>query len=224
MSKCEGKPHRVLLVEDNEITRQRLCQVIEACSQLSIFAEVASCAAARIALNKGSPNVMLVDLGLPDGNGIELITEINKRGYDTEVMVLTVFRDEKTVISAIEAGASGYLLKDGDSDYIGDSIMRLLKGDSPISASIARHLLKRFSHPENVLELPKNIILPTLTKRETEVLNYVAKGFNSGEIAEMLVLSKHTITTYIKHIYRKLAVKSRTEAVYEAVKLGLLEL
>lgn len=222
--KQSHEPYSVLLVEDNNLTRARLRQVIELKPELYIYAEAANCKDAVSALDKGQPSVMLVDLGLPDGNGIQLITEISHRGYDTEVMVLTVFRDEKTVISAIEAGASGYLLKDGDSDYIGDSIIRLIQGDSPISASIARYLLKRFNQNEKPPLLSNNIAVPQLTKRETEILNYVAKGFKSTEIASILSLSYLTVNTHIKKIYKKLVVKSRTEAVFEAVKLGILDL
>jgi DNA-binding NarL/FixJ family response regulator len=223
MNSHSNNQYSVLLIEDDEITRQRLRQVIESHPTLTIFAEAASCAEARAALDVGPPSVMLIDLGLPDGSGIDLISDISNRGYQTEVMVLTVFRDEKSVVSAIEAGASGYLLKDGESDYIGDSIVRLLNGDSPISASIARHLLKRFNRPDQQANLPKNITTPSLTKREAQILNYVAKGFNTAEMAGILSLSHHTITTHIKQIYKKLSVKSRTEAVYEATKLGIIE-
>ena len=217
------KNYSVFIVEDQEGARERVRRIIDSHPQLFVLGDAHDCQSAKLFLDNHQPDVMLVDLGLPDGNGIDLIKEIGFRGYNTEIMVLTVLRDEKHVLSAIEAGATGYLLKDGDPEYIGDSIIRLVNGDSPISASIARHLLKRFNNIDTKT-FPEHVESPQITKREKEVLQYVAKGFNAPEISEMLSLSTHTVSAHIKHIYKKLAVKSRTEAVYEAVKLGLVDL
>ncbi len=212
----------VLLVEDDENTRDRLAQVIANHPQLQLAGVTENLAQARRYLQNIEPDVLLCDLGLPDGNGIELIREIRSRGYKTEAMVITVFGDEKHVISAIEAGATGYLLKDGRANYIGDSIVQMMNGGSPISAAIARHLLKRFNlgAQENNQEAPAQ---NTLSQQEITVLRYLAKGFNYSDIAGLLNISHHTVTTYIKRIYRKLAVHSRGEAVYEAHKMGIIE-
>ncbi len=212
----------VLLVEDDENTRDRLAQVIANHPQLQLAGVTENLAQARRYLQNIEPDVLLCDLGLPDGNGIELIREIRSRGYKTEAMVITVFGDEKHVISAIEAGATGYLLKDGRANYIGDSIVQMMNGGSPISAAIARHLLKRFNlgAQENNQKAPAQ---NTLSQQEITVLRYLAKGFNYSDIAGLLNISHHTVTTYIKRIYRKLAVHSRGEAVYEAHKMGIIE-
>jgi len=213
----------VLLVEDQDHTRERIAHVIAGHPQLTLLAAVGNCAAALDALAEHTPRVLLTDLGLPDGNGIDLIREVQSKHPTTDCMVITVFGDEKHVIGAIEAGASGYLLKDGSADYIGQSIMQMLNGGSPISASIARYLLKRFQTPPVATVDPATTV-PKLTEREQEVLKLIAKGFAYGEIADMLHLSVHTVTSHIKQIYRKLAVRSRGEAVYEAMQLGLLNL
>ena len=217
--------HSVLLVEDQDHTRERLARVIEGHPQLTLLAAVGTFAEAQEQLAKQPPRVLLTDLGLPDGNGIDLIRTAQANHPETDCMVITVFGDEKHVIGAIEAGASGYLLKDGSADYIGQSIMQMLNGGSPISASIARYLLKRFQAPPaaNPSE-PTPADAPKLTEREQEVLKLIAKGFAYGEIADMLHLSVHTVTSHIKQIYRKLAVRSRGEAVYEAMQLGLLNI
>ena len=174
-------------------------------------------------------------LGLPDGDGTDLIHDVFRRGYDTDVMVITVFGDEKHVIRAIEAGATGYILKDGSNNYIAQSILQLKEGGSPISAPIARYLLNRFRGSEQTKKAEidsktaseidnKNLDLPHLTKREKEVLSQLSRGFNFIEIAQHLNISPHTVTSHVKHIYRKLAVRSRSEAVFEAMQLGLIEL
>jgi len=215
--------YSVLLVEDDAHTRTRLARLIGAHPQLDLSAAVGSCLAAREALARATTDVMLVDLGLPDGSGIDLIQEGRRAAKPIEAMVITVFGDERHVLSAIEAGASGYLLKDGDSAYIGESIMQMLAGGSPISAPIARHLLRRFQPPASAT-LDGEATVPGLTQREREVLELVAKGFSYAEIAGALTMSVHTVTTHVKSIYRKLEVSSRGAAVFEAVQLGLIRL
>lgn len=217
MAGSESNRYSVLLVEDDENTRERLRRIIDGHDQLSVVAAVATCAAARAAFQAGPPSVLLVDLDLPDGNGTDLIREFKQIQPAIEAMVITVFGDEQHVVAAIEAGASGYLLKDGSSDYIGESIMQLLAGGSPISAGIARYLLKRFQPVE---PRPDSDLL---TAREREVLELVAKGFSYNEIGDVLGMSVHTVTSHIKHIYRKLAVRSRGEAVFEAMQRGLIK-
>lgn len=211
--------HSVLLVEDEVRTRSHLARSIESEPGLALSAAVGSCAEARAALREAPPDVLLTDLDLPDGNGIELIREVRQRWPRTEIMVVTVSGDERTVLSAVEAGAGSYLLKQGTREEIGAAILQLLEGGSPISAPIARHLLRRFQAPDHVArDLPD----AHLTERETEILKLVAKGFRSSEIGELLSISPHTVTTHIRHIYEKLEVNSRGAAVYEAVNRGLI--
>lgn len=214
--------YSVLLVEDEDNTRERLAQVIESHPELKLIEKDATVAEARACIEREQPDVLLCDLGLPDGNGIDIIREIRDRGYKTETMVITVFGDEQHVVSAIEAGATGYLLKDGRADYIADSIMQMMAGVSPISASIARHLLKKFKAGNH--DATHDESQQKLSKQEIAVLRYLAKGFNCSDIAGLLDISSHTVTTYIKRIYRKLAVHSRGEAVYEAHKLGIINM
>jgi DNA-binding NarL/FixJ family response regulator len=223
--------YSVLLVEDDSHTRDLLESIVNAHEQLNILAAVGTHSEGLAVLEKQQPDVLLVDLGLPDGDGTDLIHDVFRRGYDTDVMVITVFGDEKHVIRAIEAGATGYILKDGSNNYIAQSILQLKEGGSPISAPIARYLLNRFRGSEQIKKAEvdskvdnKNIDLPHLTKREKEVLSQLSRGFNFIEIAKNLDISPHTVTSHVKHIYRKLAVRSRSEAVFEAMQLGLIEL
>jgi DNA-binding NarL/FixJ family response regulator len=136
-------------------------------------------------------------------------------------MVITVFGDESHVVTAIEAGATGYLLKDSPSERIGQAVLELVGGGSPISPAIARHLLKRF-RPANP-GTTAAVALPGLTDREHEVLALLVKGFTYAEIGDLLSISAHTVTSHVKNLYRKLEVRSRAEAVYEALTLGLVK-
>ena len=214
------KRHSILLVEDDEVTRSRLAQAIRTHPELELVGEAGSLEAARAAIARRTPDVLLVDLGLPDGSGVDLIREAKRDNAPTEAMVITVFGDEQHVVAAIEAGATGYILKDGSSRYVADSILELVRGGAPISPAIARHLLRRFREPSPPAPAPD---APDLTGREREVLGLLVKGFTFAEIGDLLGISAHTVTTHVKHIYGKLEVRSRAEAVYEAMQLGLVE-
>ncbi len=213
-------PITVLLVEDKPRTRQRIASAVENASKLRLIGTAANVAEGREALDREAPDVLLTDLGLPDGSGIELIRKVRRGCGDTQSMVVTVFADEEHVMAAVEAGAAGYLLKDATDREIADSVSELAAGGSPISPSIARHILRRFqADPEPV----DSDDAPGLSERELEVLAFVAKGFSSPEIAKLLELSPHTIKSHVRHIYAKLEVGSRGAAVYEAVQRGLLD-
>jgi len=225
-----GKMIQVAVVEDVKDTRENLVRVISADKHFQVSATASTLTEGLALLSERPADVLLVDLGLPDGSGIDLIRNAAERYEDMDIMVITVFGDERNVVRAIEAGASGYLLKDGETETIAESIMQLVEGGSPISPGIARYLLKRFQSPSLSPSSPSLSAIDTvcenpdfsLTKREQEVLNLIAKGFRYDEIAELLSLSTHTITSHIKNLYKKLAVHSRGEAVFEATRLGLL--
>src|SRR6185369_9399624 len=140
----DAGPYSILLVEDDAATRARLAGSVVRHPALTLIGEAGSCKEALAHLAQTAPDVLLVDLGLPDGSGVDVIRELKRRSYATEAMVITVFGDEQHVVAAIEAGASGYLLKDGSAEYVCDSILELMRGGSPISPAIARHLLRRF--------------------------------------------------------------------------------
>jgi DNA-binding NarL/FixJ family response regulator len=168
------------------------------------------------------PDVLLVDLGLPDRPGLDLIRHAARHLPDCDIMVITVFGDEKHVIESIEAGATGYLHKDSlPRDFV-EQIRLLHGGASPISPVIARQILTRFQPPRRPAGRNGERQTPVLSEREHEVLTLVTKGFTYDEIAKLLAVSTHTVMTYVKRIYRKLQVNSKTEAVYEARKMGLL--
>ncbi len=211
----------VMIVEDDPAFLTRFCKIIASDATLELFAAVADLGSARQAISKSAPDVLLTDLGLPDGSGIDLIRDTSQRHPATDIMVITVFGDEEHVLGAIEAGATGYILKDSIPEEFVGLITQLRAGGSPISPGIARQLLKRFQHRADPPD-EKPADTTGLSARETEVLALIAKGFSFAEIARLLSISPHTVTTHVKKIYQKLAVHSRGEAVYEAGKLGLI--
>lgn len=222
----EAKEYSVLLLEDMPSIRICLAELIAMQPGLSLQCAAATCAEAREAMESGQPDVLVADLGLPDGSGIDVIREARKRFPDIEVMVLSVFDDEENVVQALEAGATGYLLKE-QADGIGDAIRALVRGESMINPKVARFLLKRFTIVRDDTPVPETVVhetSPALSEREYDVLNCIAKGYSYGEIAELLDLSMNTIRTHIRNIYRKLAVCSRSEAVFEAANRGIINL
>jgi len=208
----------VLIVEDNANFRSAFAQAIDATEDMRVVGAAGDLADGLALLKKSAPDVLLVDIGLPDGSGISLIRYAAHHLSNCECMVVTVFAEDNLVIESIEAGATGYLLKDARDVDIVQQVRLLVNGGSPISPAIARRLLSRIGNREAA---PTKII--TLSTQERLVLSMSAKGYNYEEIARLMVLSRHTIETYVKRMYRKLQVHSKTEAVYEARKLGLMD-
>lgn len=175
-------------------------------------------------LKHATPDVLLLDIGLPDGSGIDIIRHVKGSNLNTGVIVLSAFGDEKHVVEAISAGAVGYLSKDETHQTIEASILQVLNGGSPISPKIARDLLNYFqdSMPKPALKSDSVNEGIKLTKREVEILRKIAKGFTCKEISEMEYLSYHTIATHVRNIYKKLSVSSRAGAVFEAYNLRLI--
>jgi DNA-binding NarL/FixJ family response regulator len=211
----------VMIVEDDPAFLTRFCKIVASDAALALFGAVADLASARQVMSKSAPDVLLTDLGLPDGNGIDLVRETSHRYPGTDIMVITVFGDEEHVLAAIEAGATGYILKDSIPEQFVELIKQLRAGGSPITPIIARQLLKRFKSGV-ITSDQKPADDAGLSARESEVLSLIAKGFSFTEIARLLTISPHTVTTHVKRIYQKLAVHSRGEAVYEASKLGII--
>jgi len=217
-------PIRVALVEDNLHFQSEVVKSIRASADAVLVGIAGNCTEALAMLKQPAADVLLVDLGLPDGSGIEVIRAAPAAWPRCGIMVCTALGDESHVMRAIEAGASGYLLKDIGPENMLDEIRSLHAGGSPISPVIARQILTRFRDPAPA-PAPQKAPEPgaaLLSGREREVLELITKGFTAEEIAELLKVSRHTVLTYVRRIYGKLKVSSRAEAIYEAKQQGIL--
>lgn len=231
-----SSPIRVAIVEDDPGLLDMLTRAVSAAQDMQLSG-VATSRAEALALLEGPPaDVLLVDLGLPDGSGIDVIHATARRWGQCNIMVSTSFTDVTHVMRSIEAGAAGYLLKDSSPERIVDEIRCLASGGSPISPIIARQILTRLrpriagpgvSGISGISgareEGPNAAPSPLLSAREKEVLDLITKGFTAQEIANLMQLSPFTVQTFVRRIYGKLKVKSKAEAIYEARTLGLLD-
>lgn len=217
-------PTAVIIVEDEPEFRRRFAQIVESEPSMRLAGVASTRREAQALLEKEHFDVLLIDLGLPDGNGIDLIKQVSQSRPEADIMVVTVFGDEQHVVSSIEAGATGYILKDSTPADVISCIRLLRAGGSPVSPVVARSVLRAIRNRMNAepaTRAPQPESNP-LSTRETEILQLLAKGMSFNEIGEILGISPHTVTAHIKKIYRKLAVHSRGEAVYEATQMGLL--
>jgi DNA-binding NarL/FixJ family response regulator len=215
-------PISVAIVEDDAAFRGLLADAVVATPDLLLLGTAEDVASGRRLLERHAPDVLLVDLGLPDGSGIELIRHAAQRLPACDVLVITAFGDERHVIEAIEAGATGYLHKDAaDADLVAQ-IRALHAGGSPISPVIARRLLARLAGSAVPAPALPDDPVGGLSAQEHKVLSMSAKGYTYEETAALLGVSRLTVQTYVKRIYRKLQVHTKTEAVYEARRIGWL--
>lgn len=215
-------PISVALVDDDPAMCEALERVIRAEPTLR-FAFGASTAAELLAWFESHPvDVLLVDLGLPDRPGLDVIRRCRELQPACASMVLTIFGDEVNMLSAFEAGASGYLLKDGTESDLATHILSLHAGGSPMSPTIARQLLVRW-RGRGAGQAVAVAAADALSPRETEVLSLIARGFTYAEVATRTGVLLSTVQSHVRNIYGKLDVHNKAEAVFEARQLGILD-
>ncbi|MEP9357715.1 response regulator transcription factor [Sphingomonas sp. KR3-1] len=217
---------KVALVEDDIVFQNSFAAAVGHAGDIQLIGMAHNVAQARKMLAGDPLDVLVVDLGLPDGSGIDVIRDAHAAWPDCGIMVSTTFADEKHVIASIEAGAAGYLLKDSSPEKIADEIRALHAGGSPISPRIARQILLRFRPSEPVpsaatIAAAEPMASP-LSPREREALELITKGFSYDEIAELMLVSRNTVMTFVRRIYQKLEVTSKAEAIFEARNHGIL--
>ncbi len=214
-------PIAVAIVEDDPVFSGALRQVVLDAADMHLLGLATTQAEGLAMLAGPAADVLLVDLGLPDGSGIAVIRAAAQRWPNCSIMVSTNFGDETHVMRSIEAGAAGYLLKDSSPSRMGDEIRSLARGGSPISPIIARQVLARFRSPAPAAAVAEDSA-SQLSQREKEVLDYITKGFTVPEIAGLMQLSHFTVRTFVRRIYSKLKVTSKAEAIFEARQQGLV--
>ncbi|MBI3194094.1 MAG: response regulator transcription factor [Ignavibacteriae bacterium] len=204
---------RVSIVEDDERIRESLIVLIDGAEGFRCVSAYDSAEDALSDLKLKDPDVVLMDINLPNMNGIECVRKLKTSLPKTNIIMLTVFEDNNKIFSALEAGASGYLLKRTSPDQLLNAIKEVQNGGSPMSSQIARKVVQSFHKP---VEQNREIIL--LSEREKEVMNLLVEGFLYKEIAEKLFISVDTVHSHIRRIYEKLQVRSRTQAVVKFLK------
>ncbi len=163
-------------------------------------------------------DLVVADLHLPDGSGIELVQQAKSHHPECHVVVATIFSDNQHLFPALQAGADGYLLKDESKEDIAKMLGGILEGKPPISASVAQHMLHHFHQQTSTSDAQKEA---GLSAREQEILTYIAKGMSTKACADLMSISYHTASDHIRNVYRKLGVNSRAEATLEAVRMGI---
>lgn len=221
---CADRVISVALVEDDAGTRARLAQVLNQAPHIGLVYQANTASEMLGWLRGNRVDVLLVDLGLPDRSGLDVVRHCHEHAPATDVMVVTLFGDESHMIRAFEAGARGYLLKDGTEADLARHVVNLHAGGSPMSPLIARQLLERFTAPHNptAASSESRAIAAQVTEREREVLLTLSRGYTYSEAAVLLGIANSTVQSHVKNIYSKLAVRSRTEAIFEARQIGLL--
>lgn len=212
-------PWSVVLLEDDKDTRHFFESCVRAHARLTLSASFAALTPAQTWFESNTADVLLTDLALPDGHGLTLIRELARRHPECDILVVSVFGDEDTVIACVEAGAVGYIHKDSTPADVAQVIVDVRQGASPISPMIARKLLERLRRKPVARTAPAGLLSP----RESEVLELIARGYGYAEIARLQGVTMHTVQSHIKNLYGKLAVHSRSEAVFEATRMGLLD-
>jgi DNA-binding NarL/FixJ family response regulator len=215
----------VLIVEDLPDTQRWLADIVAQAFPGTTVQLAGSVAAARALLPTRQWALALIDLGLPDGSGIDLISQINETLPHLPAIVTTIYDDDDNLFSALAAGASGYLLKSQAAPALARQLRQQQQGYPPMSPSIARRLLTHFRQQAALGETTLGDAASPplqLTAREQDVLRCIGHGMRTQEAAAELGLTEHTVTTYIRNLYEKLNISSRAEAALEAARRGLL--
>ncbi|MHB8419282.1 MAG: response regulator [Myxococcales bacterium] len=230
------EPIKLFVVEDQAKILKNQLKLLESVPELSILGSAMTGEAALEAIERTLPDVVLCDLGLPKMSGIEVTRNVKARHPGVEVLIFTIFDEEEKVLEAIRAGAAGYLLKGATADKIVEAIKDVRGGGTVIQPSLARRLLRHFNPdglaaPRLAAPAPgpatskqaQEEDTPALTQREGEILELIAKGLSNTEAGHALGIAPATIRTHLEHIYAKLEVTNRVEAVTEGIRKGLID-
>ncbi len=210
---------RILIVDDHPLVREGLATVLSQADDLEVVGQAGDGIEAVSQAQQLHPHIILMDLQMPEMNGVGAIHKIRENGQDTGIIILTTYDTDDHIFRGLEAGANAYLLKDSPPADVLDAVRAVHRGESVIEPKVARRLLDRFTQVSRTPATEGG-----LSSREVEVLELMAKGAGNKEIASALVIGESTVKAHIIHIFNKLGVKGRTEAVADAVKRGIIKL
>lgn len=206
---------RILIADDHPLVRKGLRSVLGAVPEFEVVGEAATGREAAERAAALQPDVVLMDLQMPGGSGIEATREVVRTSPQIRVLVVTLFEDDESMFTALRAGARGYVLKDAHEEDVVAAVRAVGRGEAIFSPSVANRLLSYFAAPR----APE--VFPTLTDREREVLKLIARGVSNAVIAKQLGLSPKTVGNYVSNIFGKLQVADRAEAIVRAREAGL---
>lgn len=216
----ETKPIRVVLADDHALVREGTRRLLEAEPDVQVVGEAASGVEAVAAVERGHPDVVIMDIAMPGGNGIEATKHIKQFSPQTAVLALTAYDDDQYIMALLEAGAAGFLLKNVHGRELVEAVRAVYRGEPVLDAAVATRVLRRLAGGTPPSTLPEAI----LSDREMEVLREAARGLPNKEIARRMGLSVRTVHTHLGNIFGKLQVGSRTEAVLQALRRGWIRL
>ncbi len=209
----------VVIVDDHPIVRAGMIAILDAAQGVRVVAEGADAADAMRLTLLHRPDVLALDINLPDANGLQVTRRLRAQGVTTPILILTAYEDPRWVFGLLEAGANGYALKDEAVETLVDAVQAVARGENWFSPAITRQVLSRALGQEDGRETTAAI---PLTPRETEVLQWLARGLDNAAIAQKLVVTKRTVQNHVSSIYGKLSVSTRTEAALWAIRHGLI--
>lgn len=216
--------NKLLIVEDDRQQQTRLTDGLGQYSEIGAIHVCGNLQQAKQCLLELQPDVILLDVGLPDGNGLELLVYQQSVDIHPKTLVLSSISDEQTIVKAIQLGAQGYLLKQDDTADLYQSLLTIMNGTPPLSPSVAQCILQHLRDQPDT-NLPAKQIdktIPVLPPRQQLTLSLLARGMTYREIATHMGITFHTVSAYAQEIYNKLAARSRSEAVYKAQQLGII--
>jgi DNA-binding NarL/FixJ family response regulator len=222
---ADREPIRIVLVDDQRLMREGLRTLLELHSDMQVVGEAGDGSGAEELVTELKPRVVLMDLRMPRTDGVSATQRIKRRWPDVQILVLTTFDDDELVFRSIEAGASGYLLKDVGSDALADAVRAASLGDAPLQPSVARKILGRLRSTAPVVAYPAAEAAPCerLSGRELAILRLLGRGAANREIAETLSLTEGTVKNYISAILAKTGLHDRTQAALFAVRNNLTD-
>jgi len=208
--------YRVLVVDDHPLFRDAIVRLLRSWAEIEVIGEAGSGRAALERIRLDAPDVAVVDLRMPDVDGVQLCTAIGREGLATRVLIVSGYDDDELVYAALEAGASGYVPKDAPRDEVARAVLAVAHGEIAITSRLAGGIASQ-------IRLRKERTVPLLTEREQEVLELLAEGKSAPGIGRELFLATSTVKSHLGHLYEKLGVSDRAAAVAEAMRRGLIE-
>lgn len=212
---------KVFIADDHLMVRQGLKQLLELENEIEVIGEAGDGESAINQILELKPDIALIDINMPNGNGIEVTRALKNNKCETKIVILTIHNEIEYLLKAIDEGADGYVLKDSDFDTLIDAIKNVYNDKSYIQSSLAVQLAKKINNAD---ETPESKYINDLTKREVEVLILITEGLLNKEIAQKLFISEKTVKNHVSNIFKKICVSDRTQAAVFAIKNSIVDL